>query len=255
MPSKKPTKSHHKVVQVGHPPTPSPSIGKQKARGKVQTEAATAATEYDRTAARWTSLLRFTQGQSLGFEVRALLLVVLLSAVRMAESTAIAAVKFGNDAVQFGVDGMTGIFGWVAKLTSVSLSVLREIWQTSTEDDEGIKIQTPVDAERGSGSPNVNKELLRKLSPFHLKALMDYIDWCNDKFNFVTAAQCVAYMKNGVHPSQPIGAAQNGKKRRKKNTKEEKMCPALDDDLRCIVPRRSMLYCLRKHLGLRPKTQ
>jgi hypothetical protein len=246
IPPKAPKRSHRAPAAApGRPRAPSPSLGKQASKAKHQLAEANAVREFDSTASRWTGRLRFTQGQTIGFDVRALLMVILLAAA----STLASALSFGNAGVQLGVAGMTKVYSWVSNITSVSVNSLKGIWETTTEAEDGtINIETPLDGQRGRGSPNADRSKFCKLTPFHLNAIMEFVNWSNDVAGQVTAKQCMNYMEKGAPPARPgqQGLAE-GNKRPKKN---HRPCPELSPELKCSIPRKSMLYLLRHHLGL-----
>ena len=100
------------------------------------------------------------------------------------------ALTFGVDTVKWGIWGMSKVYEIVASATSVSMSALRTIFEGSSESDGRVFIETPDKSNRGRGSNSCNREKLRKLTPWHYKAIMNYIDWSNETRGQVCAAAC-----------------------------------------------------------------
>jgi hypothetical protein len=97
-----------------------------------------ASLEFDRTASRWTESLRSKSGETIGFQARSLLMIVLLSVVRLDRAVQ-SAILFGNAGVQLGVGDMTKVFNWVSNITSVGTTTLKDLWQMTVQDvDTGI---------------------------------------------------------------------------------------------------------------------
>ena len=131
---------------------------------------------YTETSKRWSSALKIKSGEMIDFMTRRILMVMILNTV----SAMMGALSFGNSALQLGVGGMTTVFKKVHEVTGVSVSFLTRLFKTATEEPDQIRLEQPTVSERGAGSPSVNRDKLRKLSPFHYKAISDYVEWCND---------------------------------------------------------------------------
>ena len=128
-------------------------------------------------AARLAVCIKFASGEIIDFSSRRLLLLMTLSTIT---TMAVGTLKFGVDTVKWGIWGMSKVYDIVASSTSVSMSALRTIFEGSSESDGRVFIQTPDKSNRGRGSCSCNREKLRKLTPWHYKAIMDYIDWSNE---------------------------------------------------------------------------
>jgi hypothetical protein len=131
---------------------------------------------YTETSKRWSSALKIKSGEMIDFMTRRILMVMILNTV----SAMMGTLSFGNSALQLGVAGMTTVFNKVHEATGVSVTFLTSLFKTATEEPDQIRLEQPTVGERGAGSPNVNRDKLRKLSPFHYKAISDYVEWCND---------------------------------------------------------------------------
>lgn len=84
--------------------------------------------------------------------------------------------------------GLTSIFALVGALTGIGDSTVKCIWSSTTEGDSGIQIEMPDDSVKGWGSTNFDSESRRSLSRAHLYHLMKYLDWRNEAYGSVSAA-------------------------------------------------------------------
>ena len=176
MPRKGVKKSpNSKASSSGRPPK-NRSVGKQPPPEKQRTADSRAKIEFQRTAKRWITSLSSTPGVILDFMARKILLVVMLNTILLLSST----LKFGVENVQLGVKGMTNIYEHVSKSTGVSTFALKDLWNSTTEDSKGtVHVEVPEKSVRGRGSLSVDREKLRKLTPFHLLAISKFVEWCN----------------------------------------------------------------------------
>ena len=72
--------------------------------------------------------MRSKSGETIGFQARSLLMIVLLSAVHLVTAPFRSAISFGNAGVQLGVGDMTKVFNWVSNMTSVGTTT-QDLWQ------------------------------------------------------------------------------------------------------------------------------
>ena len=138
-------------------------------------------------ATRFAVCLTFASGEIIDFSSRRLLLLMMMNTIT---TMAAGALTFGVDTVKWGIWGMSKVYEIVASATSVSMSALRTIFEGSSESDGRVFIETPDKSNRGRGSNSCNREKLRKLTPWHYKAIMNYIDWSNETRGQVCAAAC-----------------------------------------------------------------
>jgi hypothetical protein len=130
------------------------------------------------------------------------------------------------------IKGIDGAFAEAARMTSVGRETIRAVFYSWVDSDyETFNVGDPTI--RGSGSPLVDRQTVRKLTIMQTKAIGAFIEHRNSSAaaRKVTLDEISKYMQEG--PGEDASA------------------PALSEDLRVRIPRSSLRYVLIHCLGYR----
>ncbi len=154
-------------------------------------------------------MLRNRSGEVLGYAAVRMILMMIVNAVQQAAWTS-------KEQLEAAISSAKGT---VHRLTGFSVSTISDRWAHWREHEEVLLGDA---SRRGSASENVTIEDLRQLSPAHYKEVEKFIDTCNSKAGpgKVTLNEIRKHMRESA-----------------------------PNALRCNIPRSSLSYMLRKHMG------
>jgi len=152
--------------RVGRPPKPKAAPGKVITEIQNSVEAAGAISSFKRTVSSWLPQLLIRQGEAIGMMASRLLLVSIITSVLSIP------LKLAS-----GVVNIFPALKLVHEMTSVSMSHLTGLWNSTNADETGT-VQVPV----ANRSAHVSTRMdLRGCTPSHLQAISDFVDVCHSK--------------------------------------------------------------------------
>ena len=112
-------------------------------------------------------------GEIIDFMTRRVLPVAILTTTSAMKG----AVNMSLKGVTWGIGDMGKVYAEVSKMTLVGVSTLRNILDSANGEHGRVYIDMPGRNQRGRGSDYYNREGLRKLTPWHLNAITEFIYW------------------------------------------------------------------------------
>lgn len=124
-------------------------------------------------------------GVPIGFEVRRLLLVIMINTLR---SICKDEVEYGVQNLTHQIGNMKPVFEFVTNLSGVSAETLRCIWNSTSYDksEDVVTIEVPNFHEEVKTDIDLEEKKLQTLTVPHIKAMSAYIDWSNDTYGNVS---------------------------------------------------------------------
>ena len=150
-------------------------VSKQPKRTKQQTQAARATHSWRARVRGYKKEIAIRQGETIVPMAARILLMMTLSFALETGSVV-------NYTANRGFEGMMTVYRSVNNLTGVSVRYLKGLFESLQRSCEGTLHFSVADSSiRGRGSPNVDKQKLRKLTKGHLCAIENFITHCNSE--------------------------------------------------------------------------